>query len=270
MLTVNIHLQPQAHTYIKVSTKQFKMQMVVKMTSSCRYKWSAVILSHEHTPTPRYAPKNLNCKRSGDRVALIAGQELATKNFEADLGTYLILYRKNDKVILCNLDCPVVDNRDSRLTESSSESELYERPPNRRGKGQGVRVAVLQEKETLRKNGQRTSQQGMSAKPSSNTKPASLEIDEYEGNEMQVDGEGTRGNEEREAMERTETKKRCNEASKAVESSTKRKTHKKGNNLSLERYVTCDVAFAGFVSHRHGSVEYNQSVGSYLVDYIIP
>ena len=86
----------------------------------------------------------------------------------------------------------------------------------------------------------------MSAKPSSNTKPASLEIDEYEGNEMQVDGEGTRGNEEREAMERTETKKRCNEASKAVESSTKRKMHEKGNNLSLERYVTCDVAFAGF------------------------
>ena len=91
-----------------------------------------------------------------------------------------------------------------------------------------------------------TSQQGMSAKPSSNTKPASLEIDEYEGNEMQVNGEGTRGNEEREAMERAETKKRCNKASKAVESSMKRKTHEKGNNLSLERYVTCDVAFAGF------------------------
>ena len=51
---------------------------------------------------PRYAPKNLNCKQSGDRVALIAGQELAMKNFEADLGTYLILSRKNDKVILCN------------------------------------------------------------------------------------------------------------------------------------------------------------------------
>ena len=98
----------------------------------------------------------------------------------------------------------------------------------------------------LRKNGQCTSQQEMSAKPSSNTKPASLEIDEYEGNEMQVDGKGTRGNEEREAMERAETKKRHNEASKAVESSTKRKTHEKGNNLSLERYVTCDIAFVGF------------------------
>ena len=93
---------------------------------------------------------------------------------------------------------------------------------------------------------ERTSQQGMSAKPSSNTKPASLKIDKYEGNEMQVNGEGTRGNEEREAMERVETKKRHNKASKAVESSTKRKTHEKGNNLSLERYVTCDVAFVGF------------------------
>ena len=132
------------------------------------------------------------------------------------------------------------------MTESSSESDLYERPPNRRGKGQGVRAAVLQEKEMLRKNGQRMSQQEMSAKPSSNTKPASLEIDEYEGNEMQVNGKGTRGNEEREAMERAETKKRRNEASKAVESSTKRKMHEKGNNLSLERYVTYDVAFAGF------------------------
>ena len=55
------------------------------------------------------------------------------------------------------LDCPAVDNRDSHLTESSSESDLYERPPNRRRKGQGLRAAVLQEKETLRKNGQRTS-----------------------------------------------------------------------------------------------------------------
>ena len=71
--TVNICPQPQAHTYIKVSTKQFKMQITVKMTSSCRYKWSAVILSHEHTPMPRYAPKNLNCKQSDDQVALIAG-----------------------------------------------------------------------------------------------------------------------------------------------------------------------------------------------------
>ena len=35
---------------------------------------------------------------------------------------------------------------------------------------------------------------------------------------------------------------RCNEASKAVESSKKRKTHEKGKNPSLERYVTCDVA----------------------------
>ena len=132
------------------------------------------------------------------------------------------------------------------MTRSSGESE-YERPPNRGGKGWGVRAAVLWEKETLKKNGQRMSQQEMSAKPSSNTtRPARLEIDEYKGNDMQVDDEGMRGNEEREVMERMETKKRRNEASKAVESSTKRKMHEKGNNPSLERYVTCDVAFAGF------------------------
>ena len=121
------------------------------------------------------------------------------------------------------------------------------------GKGQGVRAAVLQEKETLKKNGQRTSQQEMSDKPSNNTGPARLEMDEYEGDDMQVNDEGMRGDEEREVMERTETKKRRNKASKAVENSTKRKMHEKGNNPSLERYVTCDVAFAGFVSHRHGS-----------------
>ena len=184
-----------------------------------------------------------------DQVALIVGQELATKNSAAGLGTYLI--RKNE-VMLLNLESPAVDNRDSGLTGSSSGSE-YERPPKRGGKGQGVRAAVLQEKETLKNNGQRTSQQEMSDKPSNNTGPARLEMDEYEGNDMQVDDEGMRGDEEREAMERTETKKRRNEASKAVENSTKRKTHEKGNNPSLERYVTCDVAFAGFVSHRHGS-----------------
>ena len=103
MQTVNRRPQPQAHTYIKVSTKQFKMQVAVKkMTRSCRYKWSMVILSHEHAPTPRYAPKILKCKRPGDQVALIAGQELATKNFAAGSGTYLILYRKNNKVMLHN------------------------------------------------------------------------------------------------------------------------------------------------------------------------
>ena len=61
-----------------------------------------VILSHEHAPTPRYTPKILKCKRPGDQVVLIAGQELATKNFAVGSGMYLILYRKNDKVMLCN------------------------------------------------------------------------------------------------------------------------------------------------------------------------
>ena len=115
-----------------------------------------------------------------------------------------------------------------------------------------MRAAVLQEKEALKKNNQHTSQQGTSAKPSSNSRPARLEIDKCEDDDMQVDDEGMGNNEEREVTEGTEMNERHNEASKAVESGTKRKTHKKGNNPSPERYVTCDVAFACFVC-LHGS-----------------
>ncbi|KIM57463.1 hypothetical protein SCLCIDRAFT_28805 [Scleroderma citrinum Foug A] len=83
------------------------------------------------------------------------------------------------------------------------------------------------------------SQQETSAKPS---RPASLEIDEHEGNDIQVNDEGMGHNEEREATERTEMAERCNEASKAMESSMRRKMHEKGKNPSLKRYMTCDIA----------------------------
>ena len=121
------------------------------------------------------------------------------------------------------------------------------------GKGMGSKGCGSAGERDAEKKGQCMSQQEMSDKLFNNTRPARLKIDEYEGNDMQVDDEGMRGNEEREEMERTERKNRHNEARKAVKNSTKRKTHEKGNNLALERYVTCDIAFVGFVSHCHES-----------------
>ena len=94
------------------------------------------------------------------------------------------------------------------------------------------------------------SQQETSAKPS---RPASLEIDEHEGNDIQVDDEGMGHNEEREATERTEMAERCNEASKAMESSMRRKMHEKGKNPSLKRYMTCDIALQVLCVSHDGS-----------------
>ena len=93
---------------------------------------------------------------------------------------------------------------------------MYERPPNRGRQGKGlVRAAVLQEKEALKKNDQRTSQQHVSSKPSSGIKSARPQIDRLEDDNMQVDNEGMgdndmqvdsegRDDKEREAIERSE------------------------------------------------------------------
>ena len=75
---------------------------------------------------------------------------------------------------------------------------------------------MLQEKEALKKNNQRTSQQDASSKHSSGIKSARPQIDRLEDdnmqvddkgmgdNDMQVDSERMRDNEEREAIERSE------------------------------------------------------------------
>ena len=146
---------------------------------------------------------------------------------------------------------------------------MYECPPNRRQQGKGlVRAAVQQEKEALKKNDQCASQQDASAKPSSGIKSAGPKIDRLEDNDMQVnnkgmedndmqvDSEGMGDNEERETIKRSEGQH--NMASKAVEPSAKRKTDKKGNTLSPQRYVTCDGCLCTMLhAHHHGSHLYS-------------
>ena len=122
---------------------------------------------------------------------------------------------------------------------------------------------MLQEKEALKKNDQRMSQQHASSKPSSGIKSARPQIDRLEDDNMQVDNEGMgdndmqvdsegRDDKEREAIERLEGRR--NVTNKAVEPSAKRKTAEKGNTLSPQRYVTCDCCLCTMLrAHQHGS-----------------
>ncbi|KIM58433.1 hypothetical protein SCLCIDRAFT_28091 [Scleroderma citrinum Foug A] len=212
---------PQAHTYIKVveavglsaQPKQLAARNIA--ADSAGQTAEAVRTS---TQFKQLAMRNLTADSAGQTAEAIRKsnqlKQLAMRNLTADSAR------------------PAIGSRDGALSTDESE---YERPPNRGGKGRvesSVRAAILQEKEVLKKNNQHTSQQGTSAKPSSNSRPARHKINKCEDKDMQVDDEGMGDDEEREATEGTEMNERCNEASKAVESSTKRKTHERGNNPS--------------------------------------